>query len=739
MIIRKSAIRAVLLGSAANLVVLSSVVLAQEQTANATREDGATANLGDIVVTALRRDQRLQDVPAAVSVLDGETLKAKGAQDLRDYLATAPGVNFTENPLGAMRVTIRGVSDGIGATDPLTGIYIDETPITESFSATLDPDIYDVDRVEVLKGPQGTLYGSGSMGGTVRIIGRKPRLNAYEASIGATAADVAHGGTNARVDGVVNLPVIEDLMALRVSAGYRKDAGWIDDVLRDEKDGNEVEKQNVRAQLLLTPGPDTDIILGFLYQKDDRGLPWFDDISLPDYQTARAFRQSGGSEARLYSLTLRQNWDRMALTAATNYLRKDGFSTLDSTANLRGPISGMLGVTLGATEGVGVKNRDEFSLFTQEVRLSSTGDNRFDWLVGGFYSNGSTKFPQVFDFSQAPTAAAVMSGDDFYTSTQRYDTHQTAVFGELTFNATEKLSLTAGVRGFNVNQRNVTRSSGLFNGGTSSTDMEADISSSTVKLLAKYQIDRNHMLYAQAVQGYRNGGPTGNVPLAACSAALTAAGYSGVPTSYGADKLWNYELGSKNSFANGRVQLNGSAFYIDWSDIQSTIGLTCGFSFVTNAGKAVSKGLELETVIYPIEGLTLTGSTAYVDAELTEAAAGTVGWSGDPLPLTSKWSWSAGVNYERDLVQGLTGFIGGEVSYVGERWNTFRSAGPARATLMDDYTLVSARIGVRKDNWTLSLFGTNLTDERVVNNVNGIAYETVGRPRTIGISIAADF
>jgi outer membrane receptor protein involved in Fe transport len=727
-----------LLGGVANLTIMSTSLWAQDR-AEATRPEEAVTQVGEIVVTALRRDQRLQEVPAAVSVLEGEVLKAKGAQDLRDYLATAPGVNFTESPLGAMRVTIRGVSDGIGATDPLTGIYIDETPITESFQATLDPDIYDVDRVEVLKGPQGTLYGSGSMGGTVRIIGRKPRLNAYEASLGATAADVAHGGTNIRVDGVVNLPLVDDLMALRVSAGYRKDAGWIDDVLRGEADGNDVEKQNLRAQLLLTPGPDTDITLGFLYQKDERGLPWFDDLNLPNYETARVFRQGGGSEARLYSLTLRQNWDRMALTAATNYLSKNGFSTLDSTTTLRGPISGMLGVTLGADEGVGVKSLDDFSLFTQEVRLSSTGENRIDWLVGGFYSNGSTKFPQVFDFSQAPTATAVMSGGDFYTSVQRYDTRQTAVFGELTFNATDKLSLTAGLRGFNVNQRNVTRSSGLFNGGTSSTDMEADISSSTAKLLAKYQIDRDHMVYAQAVQGYRNGGPTGNVPLAACSAALTAAGYSSVPTAYGADKLWNYELGSKNSFMNGRMQLNGSAFYIDWSDIQSTIGLACGFSFVTNAGKAVSTGLELETVIRPIEGLTLTGSTAYVDAELTEAAAGTVARVGDPLPLTSKWSWSAGATYERDLTQGLTGFIGGDVSYVGERWNTFRSAGPARATLMDGYTLVSARIGVRKDNWTLSLFGTNLTDEHVVNNVNGLAYETVGRPRTIGVSIAAHF
>ncbi|MFC4312520.1 TonB-dependent receptor [Steroidobacter flavus] len=716
------------------IVALSGAVLAP---AAVFAQESAVVE--EIVVTALRREESLQEAPAAISVLDSAALQAKGAQDYRDYLTSVPGVNFAQSGAGAMRVTIRGVSDGIGGSDPLTGIYIDETPITESFTATLDPSIYDVERVEVLKGPQGTLYGSGSMGGTVRVITKKPKLDEFEGSVQARVGSVAHSSDlNSRVDGVINLPLVDERMALRVSAGYREDAGWIDDVTRNEKDGNTVEKTNARAQLLLQPGEGTSIIFGLLYQKEELGLPFFEDFALQDYQTGRVFRQSGESEAKLSSVTIQHDWDWMSLTSATNYLRKDGTTTADTTNSVRTLLSRLANVNIGPTEGTGVRSDSDLSLFTQEVRLASKGENRVDWVAGVFYSNNTSEFPQVFDFTQAPSTNGVTTGAAFYTSEQEYSTRQIAAFGELTLNLTDALSLTAGLRAFDVDQRNVLTGSGILNGGSTVSQQEASSSSTIQKYLMKYQVTPDHMIYAQAGQGYRNGGPTGGFPHAACAADLAAVGFNSVPTQYGPDKLWNYEVGSKNTLFGGSMTLNGSAFYIDWTDLQSSISLTCGFGFTANSGKAVSQGAELETSFTPVDGLMFTAGVSYVDATLEEAAAGTPARDDDPLPLTAEWSGNISAQYQRELTGSLAGFVRGEANYVGERWSTFRSIG-ARARLLDAYTTFNLRAGVSSGPWRASLFANNLTDERIVTFTPGTIYEVVSLPRVIGLDLTFDF
>lgn len=717
------------------LALACSTALAQAPTPAGNADSDAVRQLDTVTVTALHRVTPLQEVPAAITALDGEAIKAKGAQEFKDYLTTIPGVNFSQGNLGGMRVTIRGISDGVGATGPLTGIYLDEAPISETFGVTFDPDIYDVERVEVLKGPQGTLYGSGSMGGTVRVIGRQPHTGYVEGSVAATLTDVSHGGTGGRIDGMVNVP-LNAISALRVSAGYREDAGWIDNVANGARDVNDVEKRNLRAQFLLEPADRTSITAGFMYQKDDNGYPWHDDTALPDHQTSRIFAPWSNAEARLSSLTVRQDWDTMGLVSATNYIRNDSGNALDSTASLRPPISAMTGVTMGPDEGVGVRTDSTLSQFTQEFRLSSSGERRIDWLLGAFYSNAETDFVQEFDFTQAPSVNAVASGRDFYDSRQRYETTQLAAFGELTWNVSDALSLTAGLRGFDVSQRNYIYANGIFNGGESSDDQRADYASSTSKLMLAWQADRDHLFYAQAVQGYRNGGPTGNVPLAACGANLAELGYDAVPTAYGPDKLWNYEVGSKNTLADGMVRLNGSAYYMDWDDIQSTIGLSCGFSFVTNAGSARSRGAEVDLTVMPFAGLTLGASAAYVDATLTGVAPGVNARAGDPLPLTSRWSGNAHAQYERDLWSNFSGFVRGEINYVGERWSGFR--GTPNARQLDAYTLLNARIGVRHDTWSVALFATNLTDERY-QTYHGNIYEVVGRPRTVGVSFSSTF
>lgn len=714
---------------------------AQSQTTKASEAAAPGDQGNDIIVTALRRSERVQDVPAAITAIDGATLAAKGAQDYRDYLNTVPGVNFSDNGYRSSRITIRGISDGFGATDPLTGVYIDEAPVTEGGQPTIDPALYDVERVEVLKGPQGTLYGSGAMGGTVRVITKKPRLDVFEGSAEATVSDTDHGGWNRRIDGVVNIPIARDLLALRVSAGYRKDDGWIKDVFRNDDNANFTEKTSARAQLLLKPGPDTSITLGALYQKENLGIPAFADIALPENQSYRVFKQSGKSESQLYSLTIQQDFASMSLISATNYLKKDSVNNIDATTSIRPLVAHFFpGVILGANEGVGVSTPGNLELFTQEVRLSSSGKRQLEWLIGGFYSNSVTKIPQTFNFSQAPSTTGKFTDAQFYLSSSTPRTRQIAGFGELTLNITDQLAATAGVRVFDVDQSNLSTASGALNGGSTSTSLRAHVTSATQKYALKYKVTPNNLLYIQAVQGYRNGGANYPVPQAACGANLAELGYSSAPSSYGPDRLWNFEVGSKNTLDGGRVTLNGSAYYIKWTDIQSSISLTCGFGFIANSGKATSKGFELDASVRPVKGLTLNGSLAYTDARIIHAAPGTQARDGNRLPLSPNWSWNVSAQYEQPFDRNLSGFVRGELNYVGERWNGFAGLGP-RATLLDAYTTANARVGLQGKNWSAAIFATNLFDTHIVyfRSLGGTPYDVVGQPRVIGLTTRIGF
>jgi outer membrane receptor protein involved in Fe transport len=428
----------------------------------------------------------------------------------------------------------------------------------------------------------------------------------------------------------------------------------------------------------------------------------------------------------------------MSLVSASNYLSKSVLNTGDSTTGLRGLVSLFTGINLGPTEGLGVASGDDLNLFTQEVRLSSVGKHRLDWLVGGFYSNAVTDATTVFDFSQAPSTVGHITGPDFYDADQEYRTRQIAAFGELTLNITDKLSLTAGLRAFDVDQRNTLAGSGLLNGGSNVTQQKSSASSTTQKYLLKYQATPDNMIYAQAAQGYRNGGPTGGFPQAACAADLAAIGLTTVPNQYGPDSLWNYEVGSKNTLMNGRMTLNGSVFYIDWSNMQTAVALSCGFGLTINAGKAVSKGAEIETSINPIEGLTLNGAVSYVDATLKDSIPHAPGQAGDRLPYSAKWSWNMAAQYEHEIANGYRGFVRGEVNYVGDRWSTFESV-TARAKLLPAYTTFNARVGVGHDNWSVAVFGTNLTDEHIVSSTPGTNYWIVGTPRTVGVNLKLNY
>ncbi|MFC3051526.1 TonB-dependent receptor [Kordiimonas pumila] len=694
----------------------------------------------EIVVTALRRDQRLQDVPAALSVLGATKLYDRGAKDFRDYLQVVPGVSFGETGYRSSRVVIRGVSDGLGTTASLAGIYIDEVPVTETRQPTFDPSIYDVERVEVLKGPQGTLYGSGSMGGTIRVILNKPQLDGFEGQTEGTIGDVSHGGINYKLDSVLNIPIVTDKLGLRVVGSYRNDSGFIDDTLRNETNANSIEKKNVRVALRWKPSDLTTIDAAYLYQKEDLGTPNFSEAMPGDpiYTQRRQYRQTGPSETELYSFTLNHEFSFGSLVSSTNYLDKFSAANIDATNSFRGIMGMITGVLIPTSEGFGINTEGDYRVFSQEVRLASHSGDTIEWLIGGFYSEVKNGFAQYADLSSAPSVSSLLTGKQVFDSLENDKTRQLAAFGEITWNATEKLALTAGLRVFDIDQDVEQFGSGILAGGSSQVNLEANSSSVNQKYRIAFKPTADSLLYAQAAQGFRQGGANGPVPQSICGADLANLGYSSTPSQYGSDDLWSYEIGSKNTLLDSKATLNAAAYYTKWSNIQNLVSLpTCLFSFTGNAGEAEIKGIDLDTSIQPIEGLSLGVALSYVDAKITETAPGIKPNVGDRLPFVAKWSWAANARYEFPLTALVTAFVYTDVNYVGKRWNTFEGNG-VTATQLPSYYLANLRFGIMKDSWTASIFATNLFNKYYAVNRQTSAvqtYDVVGEPRVIGVNL----
>ncbi len=546
-----------------------------------------------------------------------------------------------------------------------------------------------------------------------------------------------HGEEGGRVDGVVNIPLVDDRLALRLSAGHREEGGWVDNIQTGEENINTVERDNARAQVLFAPSMNTSVILGVTYQSEDRGAPSRYMTALPAYQTMGTFAESSESDTTLYTFTVEHDFGGASLISATNYLDRESENAfaLNLSAGLRGLLGATSGTPVATTDSFGLVAPGENERFTQEFRLSSNGQSQIDWLVGAFYEDSTNSIGEAFDLSQAPSQAAI-TGADFYTSNSTTEIEQIAAFGELTFHLTDRLSATAGARVFNVTEDVIATADGALNGGPTSETFSAEEDSHTLKFALEYQLADGHLFYAQAAEGFRNGGGNSALP-ATCNAELAAAGYASAPTQYGSDSLWNYEVGSKNTLLNGRAIVNVALYRIEWDNMQSTVALgSCGQTFVANTGSAVTQGLEIAASFWVTDNLNLGFDITGIDAQLTGVGAGAPGQVDDPLPFAPNWSFNANAQYEREISNGMSVVARADVNYVGSRYTDFRSV--ARAQELDDYTTYGARIGLEADNWAIALFGTNLSDERIVTNIISTSSQ-ISRPRTIGINLTTNF
>ena len=684
--------------------------------------------LEEIEVTARRRTEALQDAPVAVTALSQEYLENIGARSFADFATSVPGLSYVGNNSPENKIVLRGVSTGVASRDEgaVIGMYFDDVPVG---SRRFSPDLrlFDVGRIEVLRGPQGTLFGEGSIGGTLRYVPNKPDLENFSVEFDSSLGSTEKGGTNYELAGVVNVPVVKNTLGLRLVAYQVEDSGFVDNVTFDENNVNETETLGFRGMVSLDVNEDISAVFSYMYQDSDTPGKAQYDPDLGDLKQARNFEEELADEFHLANLTLDWDLGNATLSSSTAYFDREVINLRDIS-----PLVGGLPLFLDDLTG--------FESWVQEVRLTSNQGlfgGYLDWVLGVYYRDDEEIFIQ-------DAGAEALGGDVLDAETTR-DRKQIALFGELDFNITPGLTATAGARWFDIEQDVVDLSGGLLAGRPGTVDTiysGADESGVSPKFRLSYDVNEEVLVYGVASKGFREGGPTGQ--------GVPADPVSGepAPSQFDSDSLWNFEAGFKTSWGDNRLVFNGAGFYIDWSDIQTNFIRSDGHTFTINAGGARSVGAELELRALPFAyaDFEIFSTASYVNSELTDDQLPPGdGRSGDRIPGVPEVTFTAGFNYQHSVFDGIDGFINFNFQHVGSSYNGFAAAtgtSGAGADRQKPYQLGNLRLGVETDRWQLAFFADNLWDERAVlyfNRIVGDVRINTTRPRTLGVALKGKF
>jgi iron complex outermembrane recepter protein len=750
-------------------------------------DTAASSNeLETITVTAQKRSESEQSVPLSMTTFSGAALQQKDINTFFDYATKVPNLAFapTGDGVGTSRtVSIRGISG-----DNVTGFYIDDTPLPDS----LDPRVLDIDHIEVLRGPQGTLYGARSMGGVVRIITKEPNLNDFQASVhgGVSTTDHTHQ-PNWTGDGVVNIPLIQDYAALRLSGFYDTEAGYFKrsyctnpaaamavtctplattDITTVDNVG-QLNTSGGAASLTIKLNDALTITPRIMLQKATyNGFPLADYLSMPGngigypvpsgpYTLPRGMIPSSFTQARwfnvpeggddswgLYSLTVHWKSDIGELVSSTAYFNRKVFETEDETDFVYAAITAGAG---GTPQPGAISEEKDYQRFVQEVRFASDLKGPVQFVVGGFYSDfhGRLPFASYYPPAEVPNLDATLGGpnnpdypnlifaQDFHT-----DIKEPAAFGEVSFQPMDALKLTAGLRWYQVKISSSGYEEGLATGGGPAivspfvTTKESGVNP---KFEADYHVTPDQMVYVNVAKGFRPGGLVPIVPPGQtgtptdCVAALKQADPNitiAQTREFKSDSLWNYELGTKTSWLDHRLTFDAAAFYIKWNNIQQQILLSCGFQYIANAGAAESKGGEMEIHARPTEPLELSLGVGYQNAKITQESASSPQTVGSPVYQVPDWTGNGSVSYTTQMTDTWKMVTGADYSYIGRSFSGNNN--PSDPRLRPSYRLINARIAFDRGPFEVALVGKNLADEVAnLGDNRSIAAETPGRPR----------
>ncbi len=778
-------------------LTLARPALAQEVAA-------APSVVGDIIVTATKTSQNLQDVPISIEALDTETLANLQVQGFNDYVRFLPSVTYQSFGPGTAKVYFRGVSSGENAnhstSQPTVGMYLDEQPIT-TIAGAVDVHLYDIARVEALAGPQGTLYGSSSMAGTIRIITNKPDTSGFSGAVDLEMNKVADGGWGGTAQGYINAP-LSDSMAVRAVGWYRRDAGYIDNILQTrtyptsgieattapyaKKDYNDVETIGGRIALGIELDEDWTITPSLMGQKQKAHGFFGEESILPKRQVAQYNPEWGGDDWFQAALTVEGkigNWD---LVYSGGYMKRKTLSDSDYS-DYAYFYDSLFGSGAYIYDNAGnlvspnqyVQSRPRYKRQSHEVRLASPQDKPIRGIVGLFYQRQQNDIEEHYiidgitdDFVVPGTASNI------WLTRQRRVDRDYAAFGEVSWDIFPSLTLTGGARfykyknsligffGYSAGFSSRTGESQCFApaevDGTPCTNLDRTTTDDgwLPKVNLSWKVTDDALLYATFSRGFRPGGVNRRGGLAP----------------YLSDELDNFEVGWKTSWADGAIRFNGAVYQLNWRDIQFSALGENGLTVVTNAGDGRIRGFELDVALAPAPGLTISASSSFNDSKLVTNFCAFANPSqdctipgpgnlpnevlapkGTRLPDTPRFKANAIARYEFEVAAETTAHLQGAFIYEGQR------NGDLRVDIRDlvgdfpSYTQVDLSAGVVRGPWSLELYATNLFDEDAMTSrgvqcpettcgdpdgetaSGGIFYNYTIRPRTVGLKIGRKF
>jgi outer membrane receptor protein involved in Fe transport len=707
-------------------------------------ESAAPAQLftSEIVVTAQKREQYAQEVPISLFALGGRSLEGTGLQDVQGMSDRVAGLNIVSIQPGSSAFAARGVTTLGGGleTNAAVGYYVDEVPVSASGQGP-DFALWDVERVEVLRGPQGTLFGEGSMAGTIRVITNKPDLSLFSGRVAGDLSSTTDGGGNGNLRALVNIPVVEDTFALRVLAGYIDNDGWIDVPDLGEEDANTREQLDVRVAARWVPTDALVIDASYMRQDLDLGTEFTAPSPyrlLPTEQIPAAgpvgYLGPTDTVNQNANLTIIYDLGFASLVSATSYF--------DYTSDWRIDLTPFVPLLFGTETGGTAKNDPHATsaLWAEELRLASNGDKRLDWTTGVFYKSSDRLDERNFQF-YLEHAFGIPGFDltDFSSTRETSKSSSYSLFGEVDSAFTEAWSLQMGLRYYSDDRdlRFEQLTDSIIFGAVAGTTLQAkgDDTDLAPKVSLTWKPNDEVMLYAKAAKGFRSGGTNANSELSPL-----------VPQDYDAEDLWAYELGAKMNLSTA-VMANAGVYYNDWTNLQLPFITPDGlFPFTANAGAARAVGGELELFAGLAKGLNGSLNVAYTDATITEqvenAVGGIVAQEGNTIPLTSDWTFDVAFDYRTPLTATMDGVMRAAWAHRTPNYSDPENSEYKKNAVYDQ---VGLSVGVATTGWSLDAYVDNLLDDASstfkYNRVVAVPLTWVSyvRPRTIGIRFNVNF
>ena len=729
----------------------------------------ADATPADIIVTAQKRSERLQDVPASVSVVTAVDLTKQGVVRFEDYAARIPGLSLTSARTGITQVTLRGITTGAAQPGSTTGFYVDEAPVgsvnayTGGNAITPDLDPSDIGQIEVLKGPQGTLYGAGAVGGLLKFTTVPTNLEDFQgrASAGLTSAD--HGDLGYSGRAMVNVPLVTDRLGLHVSGFYRRDPGTIDNINGriGKDDVNAAKVRGGRAVLSMKFSPDVRLDVSAILQDVTTGGTNIEDVDAVtlkplygDLKQNRYAPEKGYERLRLYNATWHVDLGRVNLLSSTTYQRifyrelSDATNSYASFLTANAAVIGFFGhVSIPANLGMQVNTIKHTDRWSEEARASVNDLGGLLDLQGGVYwthESDTNRIPNIDYFSTATGASFTLPPFAIASIDSTYNEY--SFYGNARLHLGDRFDVLGGVRYSHDHQTYtqdyrgllIALSTGAIVGGATTATLAANGQEKhnivTWMATPRFKFSDDAMVYGRVATGYRPGGPNPAPPT------------GGVPVTFDPDRLTQYEVGFKGQTADRSFTVDAALFYTNWDHIQIQTSAG-GFNYLVNGGKARSQGGELSLTYRPFRAFTVTGNVAYTDAKLTTNAPAAMGVKGDQLPYVPRWTSSLTADYSAPLGDGAKLNLGATAKYTGDRESDFSGRFSKH---LPSYVTVDLRAGIEVGRYSLSAFAKNLGDKRAYlvvqqeglapSNTPGAIYAaSVIQPRQIGLEAAVRF